>query len=291
VDDALRVWLEQATGAKSIDRLERIQSLWGGYGELYRAHLTGAAADTAIVKWVRPPARRGGDASHRRKCRSYDVETAFYRVYAARCGDEARVAKAFGQRAKENEWLLALEDLDASGYPRRIRDPRGAELDACLAWLAAFHARFMSTSPEGLWAEGTYWHLATRQDELAAIRGTALFDRAPELDRRLREAHHRSFVHGDAKPANFCFSADGRRVAAVDFQYVGGGCGMRDVAYLLHGSVSGAAERRALDIYFEHLRASLAPLLFDAASVEEEWRELYAAAGSDFDRFLAGWRG
>ncbi|NUO54576.1 MAG: phosphotransferase [Polyangiaceae bacterium] len=290
MEGALRGWLEQATGAKRIDRLERIQSLWGGYGELYRAHLTGAAVETAIVKWVRPPARRGGDASHRRKCRSYDVETAFYRVYASRCGDEARVATAFGQRARENEWLLALEDLDAAGYPRRIRDPRGAELEACLAWLAAFHARFMSTSPDGLWSEGTYWHLATRQDELEAIRGTALFDRAPELDRRLRQAHHRSFVHGDAKPANFCFSADGRRVAAVDFQYVGGGSGMRDVAYLLHGSASGAAERRALDFYFEHLRASLAPLPFDAVGVEEEWRELYAAAGSDFDRFLAGWR-
>ncbi len=291
MDAALRGFLEQATGAKSIDRLERIQSLWGGYGELYRAHLTGASAATAIVKWVRPPARRGGDASHRRKCRSYDVETAFYRSYAARCGEDARVAAPFGQRAKESEWLLALEDLDASGFSRRVRDPCGVELDACLGWLASFHARFMGRSPEGLWSEGTYWHLATRQEELAAIRGTALFDSAPELDRRLREARHRTFVHGDAKPANFCFSADGRRVAAVDFQYVGGGSGMRDVAYLLHGSVSGAAERRALDVYFDHLRASLAPLPFDVAAVEEEWRELYQVAGSDFDRFLAGWRG
>jgi hypothetical protein len=291
VEQALRRWLEAATGAKKVDRLDRIQSLWGGYGELYRAHLTGAAVETAIVKWVRPPARRGGDTSHRRKCRSYDVETSFYRAYAARCGEQDRVARAFDQRAAESEWLLALEDLDASGFPRRIRDPRGAELEACLAWLAAFHARFMGASPDGLWSEGTYWHLATRQEELAAIRGTALFESAPELDRLLREARHRTLVHGDAKPANFCFSQDGRRVAAVDFQYVGGGSGMRDVAYLLHGSVSGAAERRALDVYFELLRASLAPLPFDAAAVEEEWRELYAAAGSDFDRFLAGWRG
>ena len=40
-------------------------------------------------------------------------------------------------------------------------------------------------------------------------------------------------MHGDAKLANFLFTSDHSQVAGVDFQYVGGGCGMKDVAYLL----------------------------------------------------------
>ena len=33
--------------------------------------------------------------------------------------------------------------------------------------LAELHARFLGEAPEGLWSEGSYWHLATRLDELA----------------------------------------------------------------------------------------------------------------------------
>lgn len=286
----LQSWLAGVAGASRVARVERIQSLWGGYGELVRARLEGADVPSVIVKWVRAPRGGGGpNLSRDRKCRSYEVEQTFYRSYAARCEDVARVARHIGQRAADSEWVLVLEDLDRAGFARRLRDPRGDELDACLRWLARFHARFVGTSPEGLWPEGTYWHLATRPDELRAIEGTALFARAHELDDRLGRARHRTLVHGDAKPANFCFRQDGREVAAVDFQYVGGGSGMRDVAYLLHGSVSRAEEERCLSFYFETLRASLPPST-DGADLELEWRELYPIAALDFERFLAGWR-
>jgi Ser/Thr protein kinase RdoA (MazF antagonist) len=160
------------------------------------------------------------------------------------------------------------------------------ELDACLAWLASFHACFLGEKPNGLWKVGTYWHLATRQEELAvtAKRDADLAARAPEIDRALNAARFRTFVHGDAKPANFCFGGD--RVAAVDFQYVGGGVGVKDVAYLLHGEPNA---RRALDTYFRLLRERL-PSDVDGAALEEEWRALYPVAVTDFDRFLSGWR-
>ena len=77
---------------------------------------------------------------------------------------------------------------------------------------------------------------------------------APELDRRLRAARFQTLVHGDAKPANFCFDARRGAVAAVDFQYVGGGCGMKDVAYLL----SGEREDKA-DAWVEALSADVVP--------------------------------
>ena len=165
----------------------------------------------------------------------------------------------------------------------------------CLGWLAAFHARFLGVAPDGLWRTGTYWHLATRLDELAAIDDDALREAAPLLDRKLRSAVFQTLVHGDAKPANFCFAPAARAVAAVDFQYVGGGCGMKDVAYLLSSPRHGAPalEGRHLDAYFAHLRAALAqrssPEPLDVDALEAEWRALYPIACADYYRFLAGW--
>jgi aminoglycoside phosphotransferase (APT) family kinase protein len=152
----------------------------------------------------------------------------------------------------------------------------------------------VGVAPEGLWQTGTYWHLETRRDELASIEDAALREAAPLLDQKLASAAFKTIVHGDAKPANFCFSPDGRAVAAVDFQYVGGGCGMKDVAYLVsggEGADADAVEARHLDTYFVHLRSALArrqdPV--DADALEAEWRALYPIACADFARFLAGW--
>lgn len=289
--------IASSTGAKGVERGERIQSLWSGYGELFRVYLEGGDAASLVVKWARPPAgSRPGErasASHARKCRSYDVETAFYVTLADQCNEACRVPRLFAHRVVRGhapEWLLCLEDLDAAGFSKRIRDPRGHELEACLRWLACFHARFMGHAVANLWKVGTYWHLATRRDELEATRNEALKARATELDRALSGARFKTLVHGDAKPANFCFAGDGRSVAAVDFQYVGGGVGVKDVAYLLYGSVSAEAERHHLDLYFDYLRGAV-PDAADARSIEEEWRGLYGIAKDDFGRFLAAWKG
>lgn len=294
MDAELAAWLCESTGAVGVLRSARIQSLWSGYGELLRVQLELASRppSTVMVKWVRP-ARAAGErgtsdaTSHARKCRSYDVETAFYRGRARECSEACRVAELHGSRMREGEWVLVLEDLDAAGFASRDRAPRGAALHACLDWLAAFHARFMGVSPAELWEVGTYWHLDTRRDELANIRDETVRAAAPALDRRLREARFQTLVHGDAKPDNFCFAADRRRVAAVDFQYVGGGAGVKDVAYLLHGA---RAHEGALEHYFARLREHLAGTAHDASAIEAEWRSLYATATQDFERFLAGWR-
>ena len=312
MNDEQLAWLANATGADRAQRADRVQSLWSGYGEIVRVRLTGARgargqADanredrTVIVKSVKPPARVRGrsaskadDASHARKCRSYDVELAWYRSFASRCDVACRVPRFIAGRSGGGEWLFVLEDLDDAGYAERRRRATPAELNVCLAWLAAFHARFLGVAPEGLWKNGTYWHLATRTDELAAIDDAELRAAAPILDRQLREANFKTLVHGDAKLANFCFAPGGRAVAAVDFQYVGGGCGMKDVAYLLHGEpASPGVEQRHLDAYFMALREHVTRLhpAIDVATLESEWRVLYPIAGADFRRFLAGWRG
>ena len=155
---------------------------------------------------------------------------------------------------------MILEDIDASGYPQRLGSLDRSAVMLCLQWLANFHAVFMemssssstataasssSASEKGkdkaglLWEVGTYWHLATRPDELASMDDVDhLRTYAHAIDARLNRCQYTTLVHGDAKSANFCFNSDVTAVAAVDFQYVGKGCGMKDVCYLLASSLS-----------------------------------------------------
>lgn len=284
-------WIAEATQARSARRRDRICELWSGYGEVVRVELAGGIAPTVVVKHVRPPPG-AASVSDARKRRSYDVETAFYREYAARCDDRCRVARLYGSRATPDEWLFVLEDLDASGFPARRHEAGPVALEACLAWLAAFHARFLGDPGAGLWPIGTYWHLATRIDELAAIADPELRAAAASIDEQLAAARYQTILHGDPKDANFCFAADDRSVAAVDFQYAGRGCAMKDVAYLLHGRSDEPADgiaRDHLDTYFGRLRAAPRDEAIDITAVEAEWRALYPVARLDFCRFLAGW--
>ena len=258
------------TGARAVRRGERVQSLRSGYGEVVRVRVDGVPR---IVKHVRPPR----DA-HPRKLKSYQVERAWYLGYAGECAGVSRVPACVASWSDGVESLFVLEDLDAAGFAGRRRWLSDGELAQCLRWLARFHARFLGRAPEGLWETGTYWHLATRPDELRRMRNDALRREAPALDAALNGARFQTFVHGDAKPANFCFGDEG--VAAVDFQYVGGGPGIKDVAYLLRGE---SRVQEALDVYFAALRAA------GAGDAEEEWRGLYGVAVRDFERFLDGW--
>lgn len=277
-------------------RRETIQTLWGGYGQLFRD--TAADGTCRVVKDIRwPPARN--DLSHRRKLRSYEVEAHWYSCWAEKAGGACRLPSSFGVEAQATGMRLVLEDLDAAGFSRRTSRPQGKDLEAAVAWLARFHATFLGTEPEGLWEEGSYWHLGTRPEELEAMPHGPLREAAGELDRRLREARFRTVIHGDAKPDNFCFGKAGEvaseaSVAMVDFQYVGGGCGMRDLAYLLDCVLDDTLDDRQTETwlarYFEAFRKGLAPAQARLAEpVEEEWRALFPVAWLDFQRFLQGW--
>lgn len=278
----------------------RLQSLWSGYGEIVRIRTT--TGTPLIAKRVVPPAPDAdhplgwkGARGHARKLRSYEVEVAFYQRFAPRCGRGCPVARLLLAETSPQGRVLVLEDLDAAGFAGRhgydaaIED---GELAACLEWLARFHATFLGVAPEALWEEGTYWHLDTRPDELAAMAHGPLRDAAGRLDAALRGARHRTLVHGDAKLPNFCFGPSG--VAAVDFQYVGGGVGVRDVAYLVGGARREPALSREAERWHDHYFGALRAALDDAGhphgdAVEAEWRALLPIAWADFERFLAGW--
>ena len=291
----------QATGAEALYHIEDIQSLWSGYGKIMRYGLRGADRERVVVKHVKLPDRhhhpRGWntDHSHQRKIRSYRVETAWYRDWASQCDDRCRVPACLALEADEDEFLMVFEDLDASGFPLRKKAVSLADMQVCLRWLAHFHATFLGETPTGLWEVGSYWHLATRPDELEALADVALKRAAGEIDALLRAGRFHTFVHGDAKLANFCFSQSGDKVAAVDFQYVGGGCGMKDVAYFIGSCLDEEDceryESELLDVYFSQLREALQARdsAIDLEDLEQEWRTLFPVAWTDFHRFVKGW--
>ena len=291
----------RATGADSLYHIEDIQSLWSGYGKIMRYGLHGASRERVVVKHVQLPDEhnhpRGWntDHSHQRKIRSYQVETAWYRDWARACDARCRVPQCLALESDADEFLMVFEDLDASGFPLRKKAISLDGMHLCLSWLAHFHATFLGETPGGLWEVGSYWHLDTRADELAALDDVDLQRAAGAIDALLRAGRFQTFIHGDAKLANFCFSEHGTQVAAVDFQYVGGGCGMKDVAYFIGSCLYEEAcerhEAALLDYYFSTLNYALESRgrHVDGRAIEREWRALYPVAWTDFHRFMKGW--
>ncbi|WP_064609525.1 phosphotransferase [Photobacterium sp. J15] len=291
----------QAVDAESIQQTQVIQSLWGGYGELFRATLTGGRYASVIVKHIRLPQPenhpRGWNTalSHQRKLHSYQVEVNWYQQFANQCAPECPVPRCLFVEAQDEEILLVLEDLGTLGFSEVHKAANSVQVKACLSWLAQFHAQHLGISPDGLWQTGTYWHLETRPDELKALMDEPLKQAAGLIDQSLKQCRYQTLVHGDAKLANFCFTPDGSKVAAVDFQYVGKGCGMKDVILYISSSVpfEECPQRvpSLLDHYFDELKRALADFQpqVEPNQVEQEWRPLYCVAWADFQRFVKGW--
>lgn len=308
-----------------------IQSLWGGYGELVRLVFSKdrrSSFNSVIVKHVALPDKaehpKGWNTklSHQRKVHSYQVETAWYQSFTQQWDERCPVPVGLQCELQENEWLIVMQDLADIGFPLNsqfdvlaafddlaIQDTQPElasgytleeqnQRDACLKWLANFHAKHINVDQEhsaSLWQVGTYWHLDTRPDELNALADLPLKSQAQHIDNLLRACPYQTLVHGDAKLANFCFDLKSERAAAVDFQYVGRGCAMKDVALFMSSAVRpqdcAELESEVLDAYFQHLKEALMHyqphLSFD--DVEAAWRPMFYVAWADFQRFVKGW--
>lgn len=300
IHEELQKALQTISSADVIDSTT-IQTLWRGYGEIARVNLASKEIPSVIVKDIRLTAANkhpkgwNTDLSHLRKLTSYEVEVEWYTKWAPQCTADCRVPKCYYAKSTDKKHLILLEDLDTAGFPIRRSYLNLTASKVGLKWLANFHATFMQQSPKGLWEQGSYWHLTTRPDEFKVMKEGDLKIHAKQLDSLLHNCSYYTIIHGDAKVANFCFSRDLQQVAAVDFQYVGGGCGMKDVAYFLGSCLSEAEcdkhEKELLDYYFDCLKSSLAntdqSINFD--ELAHEWRFLYPFAWADFTRFLLGW--
>lgn len=296
----------RCTDATDIVHCETVQTLWSGYGQILRLKLAGADIESVIVKLVRPPTHdarshhpRGWNTDHsdRRKRASYQVEANWYQNFAGTPSANCRTAAVYAIQSNQDQHTFVIEDLNAVGYSRRIVDATLPNVQLGLRWLANFHATHLHRVPAGLWPRGTYWHLDTRPDELAAMpTDDPLRIHAAAIDQQLANCSYQTIVHGDAKLANFCFSRDADKIAAVDFQYVGGGCGMSDVAYFIGSCLiddqSAIHENDLLKIYFSEFETAVDPDLhpdFEFAKLRKSWTDLFPTAWADFNRFLIGW--
>lgn len=295
--------IAQTTGAAAVTRELRLQQLWSGYGEIVRYRLSGANISSVVVKHIALPEElahpRGWHTNigHQRKLKSYAVEAQWYRNYAKQCSAQCRVPQCIDVLGEGVGSSIILQDLDAAGYTVRLHQATSHAVQSTIRWLAHFHATWMNKTADGLWPRGSYWHLETRPDEYDAMKDGPLKVNANALDHALGRANYQTVIHGDAKIANFCYTQDHADLVAVDFQYVGRGAGVVDLAYFLGSCLaSEELEQQAegwLNFYFRQLAQALVEHQGwpsqDVVSIETEWRWLYPIAWADFERFLQGW--
>ncbi len=283
MNDQIKNIILEKTNSTSILKTEVIQKLWSGYGELSRIKLDHTSIILKHIKFPdeqEHPRAWSSDLSHKRKVKSYQVEFSWYQLFNKTI-PSSYTPKLITSGEIGKQHYLVLEDLAAVEF-HPLEQIDWDQTKLCLKWLASFHNQYMGTPPNNLWEVGSYWHLETRPDELQVIKDPELKNAAALIDHKLNSAKYKTIVHGDAKLANFLFSNE--QVAAVDFQYTGGGVGIKDVAYFL-SSIYNAEElfqneEKCLEYYFKQL---------NNPEIELEWRSLYSYAWADFYRFLVGW--
>lgn len=311
----LATYLCQTLNASEAIKLGTLQRLWSGYGEIARYKLLhNGKPQRYIVKLITPPKNAlhpyqwNSDIGHQRKLHSYQVERQWYQHWSKRCHKDT-VIPVYYQSLDDkvaNQTIIILSDLDQAGFTKRYEKLDSIQALAVIKWLAIFHASFIKVNPnpqwpEGLWTKGTYWHLETRQEEYNAMPDSQLKRLAAHIDAKLTQCPFQTIVHGDAKVANFCFSEQSAptcppKVAAVDFQYVGGGVGIKDLIYFLGSALSEHQLENGyesfINAYFSILCAELQTKFStsEIVNIEQSWRELLPFAWADFQRFLVGWQ-
>ncbi|PUU78067.1 kinase-like domain-containing protein, partial [Tuber borchii] len=310
-----------------------LTSLWSNYGYIHRVTLTTPSNPTptpCILKHIRPPSASSCHAteSHLRKLISYRVERYFYTNLSRLLpSDTTKVASRYDVAGEHIDDALLLEDL-TRGFP--LRAPHTLPLSktqSVIRWLAGFHATFWNhtdipliPSPnevrepdtaEGVWAQGGYWYLATRSEEYASLEDSQEEEYAwltpyalPVAEKLKTETLGRTLLHGDVKGANILFSKTVPRddaqqevkCALYDFQYIGSGLGVVDLAYFLGTTVDerdlrgSEKEEGLLRLYFEEVESVLKErgmvmggYTWEALVQQWEW------ALVDWMRFMAGW--
>lgn len=208
------------------------------------------------------------------------------------------------------DWLANFHQTTKSMCPKEGRDR------FVLPPLEEAKRRDSGNGGDKVWLNGGYTYLATRRKEFADLEhatgsewSVAFCEVQPSLGCNIAEAVARvlaprgraaeSYIHGDVKSENLFTTKQGDQVAFFDFQYVGLGLGVCDLAKLFTCSVpismlgddgdeaipASAEELDLLRRYRETMAASEKSFGY----AEEEFRRHWECALVDWCRFQASW--
>jgi hypothetical protein len=297
VEDITPAWLTTTLNAAgAIDGVSVVDVTFepvgaGQVGDTYRLKLTydrdnpvgrgdpaAVVAPTSVVAKVSAadPTSRSAAATHH----LYEREVRFYELVAPKVGIRVPACLYSAVDLDENSFILLLEDV----APARLADQIGGvtvpEVEVALVELAKLHAPVWGD--ESVTALPWLNYGAGQRDQLNAFSGM-LFDLFLEryaggLDeltdsvvRQFRELvatftahepHSVTVIHGDCRADNMLYDALGGDVpvVVVDWQTVGAGPGLLDVAYLLGTGLDPdarlAAEERLVRDYHDAITAA-----------------------------------
>jgi hypothetical protein len=212
--------------------VKELLSLWSGLSAVYKLdeHVV-----LKHIRWTSTPTPK-----ELRQIESYKVEARFFERHAPRLlapPFSLAIPRPLLVRAEPEGITICMSRLTGEPIesPLSLPDARAA-----LEWLAAFHAASWGIAEaelDGLQADGSYWHLGIRLEELGRMphdgweRRLCLAARA--LDARLKADAMQCTMHGDSKPANMLM----RRLPGAapcaelyDFQYTGRAPPSKDLA-------------------------------------------------------------
>ena len=281
---------------KNIEITEIITALWSGCGEIVRCRLDDNACvikAISVPDHINHPRITQTEFAINRKRHSYEVEFHWYQQYAQHLPAQARALCCYDTLAHLQQKVMVFADFAALGFTNAAVKPQ--HIGAILKWLAYFHAFHFHVNPDGLWQQGSYWHLATRPDEYEKMPKSAIKQQAKNIDKTLSACQYQTLIHGDAKLANFAVNSSTMEVLGYDFQYVGAGVGVVDVMYFLGSclneqQLNNTADDYLVD-YFQHFSNAMQRFgnSENTHAVITAWQKLWPVAWADFYRFLIGW--
>lgn len=289
-------WLAEVTGldVRSI-RAEQIGQGIGVTSALYRLHLEGSGCPSSVV--VKLPALDEAAVFTSTILRMYIREVRFFAELAADA--PVRVPASYHGEVDEasSRFVVVMEDMGSMRTVDQIAGMDVADAEHAVDELAAWHARWWGRA-DALAASGTTvslgdpmypallpmvfaegWEKVTGAMHVPApilAVGERYAGAIEGLLRDLSEAPT-TMLHGDYRADNMLFDADGR-VALLDFQLIGTGRGVYDLAYFVTQSLSAetAADQEAA--LFERWISGLREAGVAAGDLSGAWEDYRKAA-------------